>query len=622
MTAIEHVRGAVKAHLAATAISIRQLERDAGLGNSVVAKLLNGAKDDIGLPVLERLASALGRSVAELIGEAPSGVREGDEAPSGVRGSGEAHLAPPSGIVMLSPDELIASPLNPRKATALDAGAISDLARSIAEKGVLQNLIARPAPGPSDLHGTPMFEIVAGERRWRAARHAVATGMVAPGFTVPVVVRELTDEQLVEIALTENIVRRDMSPLEEADAIAFLHERARASGAVKAFTRSLAEAMGMSDRWVQKRVRLARALVPEGREALARGGIALQMALELSELPAAAQGVALKRIAERRYGWDNAEKLTANLARILPPANEALFDLALYAGGMVTCGDHDYFADAAEARRLQDAEIARRKAEAEAKGVKVEEAIGPWNWRPARPGETGVTLIVGDGFSTEILDGMAEKGDDEEEDGEAGDAPGENEDPAEAAERIARDKARAEERAAEAERRRARAAWLAQVFDAVETDEAARLRISLWGTLTGDHDLWPPSLLTSTEADEALPALIGLPPRGEDDDGSRGVLTDDDAVRAIAILAAAPLKQLRDWFAAAMLLGRPDPARDAAGWRGGRHATDRETALAAFTGLALPAPLVPPPEQAEEDASAEADDFDAIFATADDEAVT
>ena len=239
MTAIEHVRGAVKAHLAATAISIRQLERDAGLGNSVVAKLLNGAKDDIGLPVLERLASALGRSVAELIGEAPSGVREngeapsgvreGDEAPSGVRGSGEAPLAPPSGIVMLSPDELIASPLNPRKATALDAGAIADLARSIAEKGVLQNLIARPyrplaaealpplidlvangLPLPDPL--VPMFEIVAGERRWRAARQA---GLAK----VPCLVRDVDDRATVAMALIENIQREDLNPLEEANAL-------------------------------------------------------------------------------------------------------------------------------------------------------------------------------------------------------------------------------------------------------------------------------------------------------------------------------------------------------------------------------------------------------------------
>ena len=89
---------------------------------------------------------------------------------------------------------------------------LSDLTRSIREKGVLQPILVRPVKGTADA-----FEIVAGERRWRAAQ-------MAKLHDVPVVVRELPDDQALEIAIIENVQRADLSPIEEAAAYKQLTE--------------------------------------------------------------------------------------------------------------------------------------------------------------------------------------------------------------------------------------------------------------------------------------------------------------------------------------------------------------------------------------------------------------
>ena len=101
---------------------------------------------------------------------------------------------------------LHASPNNPRKHFA-DAD-LEELAKSIRDKGLLQPLVVRP-------RGDGDFEIVAGERRWRAAQKAGV-------HEVPVLIRELSDGEALEIALIENIQRSDLNPLEEARAYGML----------------------------------------------------------------------------------------------------------------------------------------------------------------------------------------------------------------------------------------------------------------------------------------------------------------------------------------------------------------------------------------------------------------
>lgn len=108
------------------------------------------------------------------------------------------------------PIELLrANPNNPRK--HFGDSDLEDLARSIREKGLLQPLVVRP-------RGDDSYEIVAGERRWRAAQRAAI-------HEVPVLIREMSDGQALEIALIENIQRSDLNALEEARAYGQLLEQ-------------------------------------------------------------------------------------------------------------------------------------------------------------------------------------------------------------------------------------------------------------------------------------------------------------------------------------------------------------------------------------------------------------
>ena len=86
-----------------------------------------------------------------------------------------------------------------------DELAISELAQSVKEKGVLQPLLVRRHPDRPNA-----YEIIAGERRWRAAQAAAL-------HEVPVVVRDLTDREALEISIIENVQRQDLTPLEEAE---------------------------------------------------------------------------------------------------------------------------------------------------------------------------------------------------------------------------------------------------------------------------------------------------------------------------------------------------------------------------------------------------------------------
>ena len=106
-------------------------------------------------------------------------------------------------VSTLAIGEIEPNPDQPRKDFTPEA--LSQLAESIKEHGILQPLVVRPRP-------SGRYQIVAGERRWRAARVAGLTEL-------PVVIKELTDEQACEVALVENLVRADLNPIEEALAI-------------------------------------------------------------------------------------------------------------------------------------------------------------------------------------------------------------------------------------------------------------------------------------------------------------------------------------------------------------------------------------------------------------------
>lgn len=111
---------------------------------------------------------------------------------------------------ILPVERLTPNPNQPRRTFAETD--LSDLATSIRAKGVLQPLIVRPIAGSRD------YEIVAGERRWRAAQ-------MAKVHEVPVLIRDFDDTEVLEVAIIENIQRADLNPIEEAQAFRQLMDR-------------------------------------------------------------------------------------------------------------------------------------------------------------------------------------------------------------------------------------------------------------------------------------------------------------------------------------------------------------------------------------------------------------
>jgi ParB family chromosome partitioning protein len=135
----------------------------------------------------EEARSRLGRGLASLIGDV------GGESAKAERGRTQRRVP----IEFLKPN-----PRNPRK-TFLDAD-LDELAESIRQHGVIQPIVARPVRGAAD-----HFEIIAGERRWRAAQRA---GL----HDVPIVPVEVTDNDALQIMIVENVQREDLNAMEEA----------------------------------------------------------------------------------------------------------------------------------------------------------------------------------------------------------------------------------------------------------------------------------------------------------------------------------------------------------------------------------------------------------------------
>lgn len=183
----------------------------------------------------------LGRGLDALLGDAPR-VREIAETAPASPAQRAKHTLP---IEFLSPGKD-----QPRRVFNEDA--INELAQSISARGLLQPILVRPAGGER-------YEIVAGERRWRAAQRAKL-------HDVPVIIRELTDEEAAEIALIENVQRVDLNPIEEARAYQ------RLSDVYGRTQDQIAKAVGKSRAHVTNTLRLL-ALPAKAFDALEQGTI-------------------------------------------------------------------------------------------------------------------------------------------------------------------------------------------------------------------------------------------------------------------------------------------------------------------------------------------------------------
>jgi ParB family chromosome partitioning protein len=177
--------------------------------------------------------SGLGRGLSALIGD--------DVAPA--RADAKSTRTLP--IAFLKPN-----PNQPRKNFA--ESELEDLSNSIREKGILQPILVRPVKGVSDT-----YEIVAGERRWRAAQRAKL-------HDVPVVVREMEDGEALELAIVENVQRADLNAIEEAAAYQELMSR------FKYTQEQIAQEVGKSRSHVANTVRLLK--LPDSVQAMLRDG--------------------------------------------------------------------------------------------------------------------------------------------------------------------------------------------------------------------------------------------------------------------------------------------------------------------------------------------------------------
>lgn len=152
-----------------------------------------------------RPASRLGRGLSALIGEVEA---MNVKAPAGAP---PPDLPPTEKANEISIDLIRRNPAQPRR--VFDEGELRELAESLKTKGVLQAILVRPDPKEQG-----KYQIIAGERRWRAARMAGLT-------SIPAVVREVDDIALLEIGIIENVQRSDLNPIDEAEAYDALIKR-------------------------------------------------------------------------------------------------------------------------------------------------------------------------------------------------------------------------------------------------------------------------------------------------------------------------------------------------------------------------------------------------------------
>jgi ParB family chromosome partitioning protein len=222
----------------------------------------------------------LGRGLDALLAGTDDDTREGDS------------------LQMLAIDRVRPGRYQPR--TKMDAASLAELALSIKEQGVMQPILVRPVDGGR-------FEIVAGERRWRAAQQAGLR-------EIPALVKNVPDQSALAVALIENIQREDLNPIEEAKGLARLidefgltHEAA-------------AKAVGRSRSAVSNLLRLT-ALAPPVQEYVLAGSLEMGHARALLALPVEQQSGVAARVVKGAMSVRETERVVQSL---LNPARRAV----------------------------------------------------------------------------------------------------------------------------------------------------------------------------------------------------------------------------------------------------------------------------------------------------------
>lgn len=471
----EFLAANLKARREAAGLSCRALDRAAAVAISTTRNIESGKNANPGDQTIWNLSQALGCAPEDLTDTTGS-----DPAPESVPSEASAR----EGAFQLLPFKaLTPSPLNPRK--TFEEEEIAELADSIRERGVLQNLVAEPADGAG------MHRIVAGERRYRAIARLVAAGdWDENAAIIPVRIETGAESELRVLALLENTQRKDLPPLEEARAYADL----MALDPDRWTTSALAKGVAKTQRYVQKRLRLLE-LSPKVQAALAAGQIRTEQAQALSIAAPDEQDRILKQTLGGTRWAQRAEDIRREAAGKRVPVERAIFPIDAWPGALVEDdAGNRYFADTESFMTRQ-----RATAEAEAKRLGKE-----WAWAEFQegyfwPGDYGHSLDTGEAgcvvqfqpFDGEVTihTGLVRKSD-EEEDG----APAETE--------AEREAALAAHRAEVAENEARREAFQRSLGDAIARlgaagDEGLRMlaRLLVYSQLTdnalfGDDEYW------------------------------------------------------------------------------------------------------------------------------------
>lgn len=265
--------------------------------------------------------------------------------------------------VYIPPNLLAPSKTNPRK--HFDAAKMAELVESVKKHGILQPILARGIDGA--INGRPQYEIVAGERRWRAA-------VTAKLAAIPTIVKPMTDFEVLELQLIENMQRDDLTPMEEANGYRALMRKPNEQQGF-ATAEELGARIGKSKGYVYARMKLCD-LVAEGRKALEDGKLSASTALLIARLPAHQQPAATKLIVQ---GWggepatfrDAKEAIERDFMLTLGSALFKITDETLLAGvgsckacPKRTGSDPDLFGDVKNADVCTDPPCFQKKKEA------------------------------------------------------------------------------------------------------------------------------------------------------------------------------------------------------------------------------------------------------------------
>lgn len=272
-----------------------------------------------------------------------------------------AHL-PSATIQWIALDRIQESALNPRK--DFDKEGIAELAESIRSQGLQQNLIVRPTKKADH------YELMGGARRLRALRRLKAEGAMCKVVTAD-------DGQSLAAQIVENLQRKDLAPLEEAEAFAKLQAQDP-----KVWTAAaIAKAVGKTDRFVQQRLAIAKGLSAPLKKKFAEGELSIEAARTLAPLPASVQS----KIPDWSIKSGDAADIKRQAYQLCIPESAAKFDITLYKGAWIEDDKgRRYFSDTDQFRKQQRPAAEKKLAEVQkdwpnAELVSADEAA-KWHW--------------------------------------------------------------------------------------------------------------------------------------------------------------------------------------------------------------------------------------------------